>query len=111
MRFFSRLARFLSSSEFQALKSKENLMSDEEFILAARSIWDAQINSPDIPVPVYSDWPETTMEDTVVAWDDGQYIATFERGNLVLRDNLIDLNIPLPFDTVDDEPFIVEEDQ
>lgn len=110
-RDFSRLAYFLNSAEYQALRSKEATMTDEEFVLAARGIWDAQINAADVPVPEYADWPEVTMEDTVVAWDDGQYIATFEKGNIILRDNLIDQNIPLPFDTVNDEPFIVEEDQ
>ena len=82
-------------------------MTDEEFVLAARGIWDAQINAPDVPVPVHAEWPTETMEGTGAEWDEGQYIVTLTKGNIILRDNLIDLNIPLPYDTVNDEPFMV----
>jgi hypothetical protein len=111
MRDFNRLTNFLNSVEFQALKSKQGSMSDRDFVLAARSIWDAQINMPDVPVPAHAEWPLETMEGTSVAWDDGQYIATFEKGNYVLRDNLIDLNILLPLNKLTDIPFIVEDAQ
>lgn len=111
MRDFSRLTNFLNSAEYQALKAEQGSLNDEEFVLLARGIWDAQINAPDVPVPEAANWPQITMEGTTIAWDDGQYIATFIRGNIVLRDNLIDSNIPLPFDTVNDNPFIVEDDQ
>lgn len=111
LRDFSRLTYFLNSVEFQAIKAKKDEMSDEDLVLAARSLWDAQIRPEDLPLPEYADWPEITMEGTAIAWDDGQYVATFEKGNIILRDDLTDLNIHLPIDTFNDEPFIVEEGQ
>ena len=106
MRDFTRLTNFLNSVEFQAIKSEQAGMSDEDFVLAARGIWDAQINAPDVPVPGEADWPEETMEGTAAEWDEGQYTVNLTRGNIILRDNLIDLNIPLPYNTLTDEPFL-----
>lgn len=106
MRDFSRLAKFLSSNDFQALRSKANKMSDREYILAARAIWDATITSADVPIPEHAVWPTETIQ-VDASWDDNKYIVTFSRGNLLLRDNLIDKVVPLPFDTENDAPFMI----
>lgn len=79
----SRIQRRLEKVDYQTLKSKT--LSDEEKILAARSIYDAAINYPE-DVSISENLP-TDVFGVSISWGENGNIATFEIGTDKIKDD------------------------
>lgn len=103
---FTRRAKFLEKVSFQDLKGLSS--SDQQLVDMAQSIWDAEINSGDDASVI--NLPETTMEGVEIDWDQNKDRFVLNKGDIYLRDNLKDNNVPESFDAAATPPLAFHDD-
>lgn len=108
---FEKIVRFLEKVSFQPLPTLPgDEHSDRELVRKAQRIWDAQIRSGSV-IPEGTQFPTTTMGGVEVDWDEGFLAFVLRKGNVVVRDNLVDTYVPRPIDLEDDEILVFHDDQ